>query len=61
MDGGLAEHAATLGAHTYNPFQILKVGNYFNSLLRAETDDEMTLPQASRFRKAIALITGDKR
>ena len=24
-------------------------------------DDELTLPQASRFLKAIALITGDKR
>ncbi len=38
VDGGLAEHAATLDAHTYNPFQILKAGNYFNSLLRAETE-----------------------
>ena len=39
VDAGLAEHAAALDAHTYNPFQILKVGNYFNSLLRAETEN----------------------
>lgn len=38
IEGQLAEHAATVDAHIHTPFTVMRAGNFFNPLYRAETE-----------------------